>query len=153
MAHVTIPHSAKVVVRRRLTELSSAKLFFRTQQTASSHKRRAHYLALFVFHILIAHAVKEGERGAVSSFIKSGPRFRYLWQVINVERPGISAYVTCGRDGTIRFWHKGTFAHLRSIDHLDTIKTACGALIHVCCHARLVSWQPSQSRKSRHNIS
>lgn len=50
-------------------------------------------------------------------------------KVINIERPGISAYVTCGRDGTIRFWHKSTFAHLRSISHLDTIKVACETLI------------------------
>lgn len=54
-----------------------------------------------------------------------------MTQVINVERLGISAYVTCGRDGTIRFWHKGTFAHLRSINHLDTIKATCASLIMV----------------------
>lgn len=54
-------------------------------------------------------------------------------QVINVERPGVSAYVTCGRDGTIRFWHKGTFAHLRSISHIDTIKTSYEPLVKVKC--------------------
>ncbi|CAM9818189.1 unnamed protein product, partial [Ectocarpus sp. 12 AP-2014] len=40
-------------------------------------------------------------------------------KVINVERPGISAYLTCGRDGAIKFWNKGTFAHYRTIRHLD----------------------------------
>ncbi|CAM9448340.1 unnamed protein product, partial [Laminaria digitata] len=49
--------------------------------------------------------------------------------VINVERPGVSAYVTCSRDGTIRFWHKGTLKHLRTISHLDTIKTSYEPLV------------------------
>lgn len=50
-------------------------------------------------------------------------------KVINVERPGISAYVTCGRDGTIKFWHKGTFAHFRTIRHLDAMKAAYEIII------------------------
>lgn len=50
-------------------------------------------------------------------------------QVINVERPGISAYVSCARDGTIKFWHKATFAPFRTIRHLDAMKAACGVLI------------------------
>ncbi|CAM9475514.1 unnamed protein product, partial [Discosporangium mesarthrocarpum] len=50
--------------------------------------------------------------------------------VINVERPGLSAYVTCGRDGTIRFWHKSTLAHMRSINHLDTIKASFNTVIN-----------------------
>lgn len=51
--------------------------------------------------------------------------------MINVERPGISAYVTCGRDGTIKFWHKGTFAHFRTIRHLDAMKAAYEVIIMV----------------------
>lgn len=51
--------------------------------------------------------------------------------MINVERPGISAYVTCGRDGTIKFWHKGTFAHFRTIRHLDAMKAAYEIIIMV----------------------
>ncbi|CAM9103617.1 unnamed protein product, partial [Phaeothamnion confervicola] len=43
-------------------------------------------------------------------------------RIINVERPGLSAYITCGRDGTIRFWNKTTFGHMRCINHLDTVK-------------------------------
>ncbi len=50
-------------------------------------------------------------------------------QVINVERPGISAYVSCARDGTIKFWHKATFAPYRTIRHLDAMKAACEVLI------------------------
>lgn len=56
---------------------------------------------------------------------------RDTFQVINVERTGISAYVTCGRDGKVKFWHKETFAPLRSIDHLDTIKAASTSLVLV----------------------
>lgn len=51
--------------------------------------------------------------------------------MINIERPGISAYVTCGRDGTIKFWHKGTFAHFRTIRHLDAMKAAYEIIIMV----------------------
>ncbi|CAM9600070.1 unnamed protein product [Ectocarpus fasciculatus] len=50
-------------------------------------------------------------------------------KVINVERPGISAYLTCGRDGAIKFWNKGTFAHYRTIRHLDTMKAAYEIII------------------------
>lgn len=50
-------------------------------------------------------------------------------QVINVERPGISAYVSCARDGTIKFWHKATFAPYRTIRHLDAMKTAYEVII------------------------
>ncbi|CAM9730273.1 unnamed protein product, partial [Ectocarpus sp. 13 AM-2016] len=46
-----------------------------------------------------------------------------------VERPGISAYLTCGRDGAIKFWNKGTFAHYRTIRHLDTMKAAYEIII------------------------
>eukprot|EP00903_Cladosiphon_okamuranus_P008717 g8350.t1 len=41
----------------------------------------------------------------------------------------ISAYVTCSRDGTIKFWHKGTFAHFRTIRHLDAMKAAYEIII------------------------
>lgn len=54
-----------------------------------------------------------------------------VMQVINVERPGISAYVTCSRDGTIKFWNKGTFAHYRTIRHLDAMKAAYEIIIMV----------------------
>lgn len=55
----------------------------------------------------------------------------FQMQVINVERPGVSAYVTCGRDGAIKFWHKGTFVLYRTIRHLDTMKAAYEIMIMV----------------------
>lgn len=64
--------------------------------------------------------------------IASAPHTPHLpLKVINVERPGISAYLTCGRDGAIKFWNKGTFAHYRTIRHLDTMKAAYEIIITV----------------------
>jgi hypothetical protein len=45
-----------------------------------------------------------------------------ITRILNVERPGLSAYVTAGRDGTVRFWHKATLNHLRCIDHGDSVR-------------------------------
>lgn len=67
----------------------------------------------------------------VSWFNAEWPVLPRLTQVINVERPGISAYVTCSRDGTIKFWNKGTFAHYRTIRHLDAMKAAYEIIIMV----------------------
>eukprot|EP00953_Heterococcus_sp_UTEX-ZZ885_P012980 7419-Heterococcus_DN1.PRE.1 len=45
-----------------------------------------------------------------------------ITRILNVERPGLSAYVTAGRDGTVRFWHKATLNHLKCIDHGDSVR-------------------------------
>lgn len=39
--------------------------------------------------------------------------------------------MTCGRDGTIKFWHKGTFAPFRTIRYLDAMKAAYEVIIMV----------------------
>jgi hypothetical protein len=58
-----------------------------------------------------------------------------ITRILNVERPGLSAYVTAGRDGTVRFWHKATLNHLRCIDHGDSVRRRFKKLVQASAQA------------------
>lgn len=42
-------------------------------------------------------------------------------KIIDVERPGLSAYVSASRDGTIRYWHKQSLQQLRVTNHVESV--------------------------------
>jgi hypothetical protein len=60
-------------------------------------------------------------------------------RILSIERPGLSAYITASRDGTVRFWSKSTMQHLRCFSHTESVRRHYRRLVQVrpiCCGNR-----------------